>query len=169
MKLNEMAKVVGKNGAYIMTFQKKFGLPTCKDYPDGYANLVKKLVYLSICSVPDKDIKALLIKERKLLELLKVDSLHDGSLWFESMCCMKSGPTRLLLTGHDLGQPVDYGSIQTGLDFSERDKELFGAAEMGSSALKELQRYSEILNTIKVRIRQELPIVECAQKWGSLL
>ena len=143
MKLNEMAKVVGKSGAYIMTLQKKFGLPASKDYPDGYATLVKKLVYLSICSVPDKDIKALLTKERKLLELLKVDSLHDGSLWFESICCMKSGPTRLLLTGHDLGQPVECNTIQTGLDFSERDKELFQAAEMGASALRELKGYSD--------------------------
>lgn len=167
MKLNELAKVVGKSAPYVMTLQKKFGLPVSKDYPAGYAVLVKKLVYLSVCSVPDKDIKALLAKERKLLELLKVDSLHDGGLWFESICTMKSDRTRLLLSGHDLGQPVDYGSIQTGLDFSERDKELFQAAEMGASALRELQRYADLLTTIRSRIRQELPVVEASLKWGG--
>ena len=167
MKLNELAKSVGKSAPYVMTLQKKFGLPVSKDYPEGYAVLVKKLVCLSVCSVPDKDIKALLAKERKLLELLKVDSLHDGGLWFESVCTMKSSPTRLLLSGHDLGQPIDYGSIQTGLDFSERDKELFQAAEMGASALRELQRYSVLLGSIRSRIQQELPVVEASLKWGG--
>ncbi len=162
-----MAKTVGRSGAYVMTLQKKFGLPACKDYSEGYVALVRKLIYLLVCSVPDKDIKALLSRERKLLELLKVDSLHDGRLWFEDMCRLKSGPTRLLLSGHDLGQPVDYGSVQTGLDFSERDRELFEAAEMGASALRELQRYSDLLAAIRARIARELPVVEASLKWGQ--
>lgn len=169
MKLNELAKAVGKSGPYVLTLQKKFGLPACKDYPEGYAVLVKKLIYLSICSVPDNDIKSLLTKEKKLLELLKVDSLHEGEFWFESMCSMKSGPTRLLFTGHDLGHPVDCKVVQTGLDFSEREKELFGASEMGASSLKELHRYCEVLSKMKERMRQELPSVESAIKWGSVV
>lgn len=169
MKLNELAKAVGKSAPYVMTLQKKFGLPSCKAYPDGYAILVKKLLYLSICSVPDKEIKSLLSKEKKLLELLKVDSLHDGDLWFESMCSMKSGPKRLLLSGHDLGHPVECKTIQTGLDFNEREKELFQSSEMGASALRELQRYSEILSKVKERIEQERPSVESALKWASHL
>jgi hypothetical protein len=169
MKLGELAKQVGKSGPYVLTLQKKFGLPGSKDYPEGYAVLVKKLIYLSICSVPDKDIKSLLSKEKKLLELLKVDSLHDGELWFESMCTMKHGPSHLLFTGHDLGHPVECQTIQTGLDFSDREKELFQSSEMGASVLRELQRYSEILNKVKVRIAQELSIVESAQKWATHL
>ena len=166
MKLSELAKVAGKSAPYVMTLQKKFGLPACKDYPDGYAVLVKKLIYLSICSVPNKDIKSLLSKEKKLLELLKVDSLHDGALWYESMCTMKSGPSCLLLSGHDLGHPVECQTIQTGLDFSEREKELFQSSEMGASVLRELQRYSEVLDQVRDRIQQELPVVESAFKWG---
>jgi hypothetical protein len=61
----------------------------------------------------------------------KVDSLLDGELWFESMCVMKSGPQRLLLSGYDLGHPVDCPIVQTGLDFSDREKELFQSSEMG--------------------------------------
>jgi hypothetical protein len=167
MKLNELAKKVEKSGAYVMTLQKKFGMPVCKDYPEGYEVLVNKLVYLSICSVPDKEVKSLLGKERKLLELLKVDSLHDGPLWFESLCTMKHGPTRLLLSGHDLGHPVAAQSVQTGLDFSEREKELFQSSEMGASALCELQRYAEVLGKVRERISQELPVVEEALKWGK--
>lgn len=166
MKLNELAKQVEKSGPYVLTLQKKYGLPACKDYPVGYAVLVKKLIYLSICSVPDKDIKSLLAKEKKLLELLKADSLHDGELWFESMCSMSHGPTRLLLTGHDLGHPVDCNVVQTGLDFSEREKELFQSSEMGASVLKELQRYQDVLSKIRARICDELPAVGAALKWG---
>lgn len=169
MKLSELAKQVGKSAPYVLTLQKKFGLPGCKGYPEGYAVLVKKLIYLSVCSVPDKDIKSLLSKEKKLLELLKVDSLHHGELWFESMCTMKHGPNRLLFSGHDLGHPVDCKVVQTGLDFSEREKELFQSSEMGASVLRELQRYSEILNKVTMRIKQEIPIVKSAQKWAAHL
>lgn len=167
MKMKELAVAVGKSVPYVMVLQKKFGLPACKEYPEGYAILVKMLIYLSICSVPDKDIKSLLGKEKKLLELLKVDSLHDGELWFESMCTMKHGPTRLLLSGHDLGHPVDCKTIQTGLDFSDREKELFQSSEMGASVLRELQRYSEVFAKVKGRIQQELPTVKSAVKWGQ--
>ena len=85
------------------------------------------------------------------------------------MCAMKSGPTRLLLSGHDLGHPVGCKTVQTGLDFSEREKELFQSSEMGASALRELQRYSEVSNKVKGRIEQELPVVESALKWASHL
>ena len=119
-----------------------------------------------VAGFASKDIKSLLSKERKLLELLKVDSLQDGGLWFEAMCTMKHGPTRLLLSGHDLGQPVDCQTIQTGLDFSEREKELFQSSEMGASALRELQRYAEVLNKIVMRTRQELSVVEATLKWS---
>jgi hypothetical protein len=169
MRLNELAKAVGKSAPYVMTLQRKYGLPVCKDYPEGYAVLVKKLIYLSICSVPDKDIKSLFSKEKKLLELLKVDSLHDGDLWFENMSIMKSGPSRLLLSGHDLGHPVECQTIQTGLDFSDREKELFQSTEMGASALRELQRYAEVLDKVKVRMEQELCSVGAALKWASHL
>lgn len=37
MKMSELAKRVGKSAPYLMTLQKKFGLPACKDYPEGYA------------------------------------------------------------------------------------------------------------------------------------
>ena len=82
---------------------------------------------------------------------------------------MQHGPSRLLLTGYDLGHPVDSPAIQTGLDFSERERELFQSSEMGASALRELQRYSEVLNKIKKRVGQELPVVEATLKWGHFL
>jgi hypothetical protein len=166
MKTKALAESVGKSVPEVLTLQKRFGLPRSADYPDGYVVLVKKLLYLSTCAVPDKDIKDLLAKEKKLLELLKVDSLQAGALWFEIQCAMKAGPTRLLFSGHDLGHPVQAPAIQTGLDFIERPRELFGSAEMGADVLRELQRYAEALGGIQQRVRQALPMVEAAAKWA---
>ena len=167
MTAKELAESVGKTVPYVQALQKKFGLPACRAYPEGYAVLVRKLVYLSICSVPDRDIKSLLAKERSLLELLKVDSLGDGPLWFESLCVMKSGPTRLLLSGYELGHPVSARTVQTGLDFNEREKELFQSSEMGVDVLREVERYAEVLDRVLDRVRLGLPAAKAALKWAG--
>lgn len=77
------------------------------------------------------------------------------------MCAMKSGSTRLLLSGHDLGHPVDCQTLQTCLA-PVFDGE--PSSEMGASALRELQRYVKVLNKIKGRMEQE----ESALKWATL-
>lgn len=69
-----------------MTVQKSFGLPVLKDYSLGYATLVSKLIWLQIASVSKKEIQTQLNRERKLLQLLKVDSDAPGSTWFEDGC-----------------------------------------------------------------------------------
>lgn len=148
-----------------MTVQRKYGLPVCKEYPEGYAVLVRKLVYMSVCAVSSQNIKALLKIEKGLLELLKVDSFHASPLWFESLCVMKTGPTRLLLSGYDIGQPVSADSVQTGLDFGEREKELFGEREMGSDALRGLKRYDEAAAPIRQHLAVERFVVREALKW----
>ena len=165
MKLKELAEAVGKSVPFVMTLQKKYGLAACKEYNEGYAVLVKKIIYLSICSVPVKEIKALLKIERRVLELLKVDSLHESQDWFESLCIMKTSPTRLLLSGYDIGSPVSGGTVQAGLDFRRRDKELFSEHEMGSNALRGLKKYEETVTPIRHRLGQEMPVLKEALKW----
>ena len=166
MTTKELAGSVGKSVPEVLALQKKFGLPTSKNYPDGYTVLLKKLLYLSTCSVSGKDIKDLLAKEKKLLELLKVDSVQGGVLWFEGHCIMKDGPSRLLLSGHDLGHPVRAAFVQPGLDFNERPRELFESSEMGTDVLRELHRYADVLGRIQDRVGSELPMVEAAAKWA---
>jgi len=165
MKLKDLAQAAGKSVPFVMTLQQKYGLPTCKEYSDGHLVLIKKLICLSICSVPIKDIRALLKSERRLLELLKVDSLHESSDWFESLCKMNSGPTRLLLSGYDIGSPVSGSTVQAGLDFSKRDKELFSDHEMGANALRGLKRYAETVTPIHRRLKEDLPVLKEAVKW----
>lgn len=149
----------------MMVLQRKYGLAVYEDYSDGYVILVRKVIYLSIFSVSASDIKALLESERRLLELLKVDSLHDSPDWFESLCILRAGPTRLLFSGHDIGHDVGGDAVQTGLDFKERARELFEDHEMGADALKGLRAYAEILDRVQRKLAQERGLVQRAAKW----
>ncbi len=166
MKLGDMASAVGRSVPAVMLLQRKYGLTVCEAYTDGYVALMKKIMYLSILSVSVGDIKALLKSERRLLELLKVDSVQDSPVWFESLCTMRSGPTRLLLTGYNIGHAVFGDAVQTGLDFKERAKELFEDQEMGADALLGLSKYAEIVARIQRRLTDECALVQDAAKWG---
>ena len=165
MKLTHLAESVGKTVPAVITIQRKYGLHTFRDYSDGYAVLLRKVMYLAVFSVPAKDIKAILQDERGLLELLKVDSIQDAPDWFESACTSKTGPTRLLMTGHNIGHAVTGESVQTGLDFKNRAKELFDDREMGADVLRGLKRYVETLDRISARLAHENNLVRDAMKW----
>ena len=163
MKLKELAEAARRSVPFIMNLQQKFVLPSCKEYSTGYAALMKKLVFLGACSVSTKECLALLTAEKRLLELLKVDSIDPGPEWFENLCTMKSGPNRLLLSGYDLERK---SGVQPGLDFAEREKELFGHGEMGSDALRALKLYHQAANAVRGRLNRELPLLSAALKWG---
>jgi len=163
MNLKQLAEKCGKSAPFIMTVQKKYALPADKEYSDGYAVLVSKLIWLQIASVPKKEISALLTRERKLLELLKADSHTPGSTWFEDQCKDNWGPGHLLLSGYGLGHT---SGLQTGLDFAERDSELFGNHEMGDDALRALKLCMESQGAVTARLQKEIPVLSNALKWA---
>jgi hypothetical protein len=163
MNLKQLAGECGKPAPFIMNLQQKFSLPVCKAYSSGYAVLIKKLVFLDACSVPARECLALLTAEKRLLELLKVDSLDPSPEWFENLCTIKSGPNRLLLSGYDLERK---SGVQPGLDFAEREKELFGHQEMGADVLRALKLCREATAAVQARLEQELPLLSAALKWG---
>jgi hypothetical protein len=166
MKLGDMASAVGRSVPAVMTLQRKYGLTVRKAYTEGYVVLIKKIMYLSILSVSVGDIKALLKRERRLLELLKVDSLQSSPVWFESLCTMRSGRTRLFLTGYNIEHAVFGDTVQTGLDFKERAIELFEDREMGADALLGLSKYAEVVVRVQRRVTDECALVQEAAKWG---
>ncbi len=166
MTLSELASEAGKSVPAVMVIQKKYGLHPYDDYSDGYAVLLKKVVYLAVFSVPAKDVKLLHKRERALLQLLKVDSAHSSPQWFEVLCCMKTGPKRLLLSGYDVGNALTGGSVQTGLDFKQRPDELFSDDEMGVDVLRGVRRYTETLERVRERLVAERENVRQALKWG---
>jgi len=163
MNLSRMAKRCGVSGQRVMMVQKSFGLPASTAYSDGFAVLVSKIIWLQIASIPKKMIQTQLSREHKLLELLKVDSLTHSPTWFEDLCVDKFGPKNLLLSGYDLGHRA---GVQTGLDFAERDSELFASSEMGNDALRALKLCMESQEKILARLRQEIPVLSFALKWS---
>lgn len=163
MNLKQLAGECGKSVPFILNLQQRFALPSCKEYSAGYAALMRKLVFLDACSVPAKECVALLTAEKRLLELLKVDSLDPIPEWFENLCTMKHGPNRLLLSGYDLGRK---SGVQPGLDFAEREKELFGHREMGADALRALELCRKVSGAVRARLSLELPLLSAALKWG---
>lgn len=163
MNLKQLAEECGKSPPFIMTVQKGFGLPGLKQYSSGYAVLISKLIWLQIASIPKKEIQTQLTRERKLLELLKVDSHAPSPTWFEDQCKEAWGPGHLLLSGYALGHK---SGVQTGLDFSERESELFGSQEMGDDALRALDLCMKSQEAILSRLRQEIPVLSSALKWS---
>lgn len=166
MNLKELSGQIGQSPPYVMNLQKAYGLPVCFDYPEGYAALLSKIHYLALFSISKKDISAHLLRERKLLELLKADSVTASPLWFESLCVMSTGPSHLLLSGYDLGHHLNANVVQTGLDFAERDDELFTGLEMGESEMLALKACRDSQTQIMSRLRQQIPSVAAALKWG---
>jgi len=163
MNLKQLSEKCGKSVPFIMATQKSFGLPASKTYSDGYAVLISKLIWLRIASVPKKEIVSLLSRERKLLELLKADSHTPTPTWFEDQCKEKWGSGHLLLSGYSLGHT---SGVQTGLDFSERETELFESQEMGDDALRALNLCMESQGAVTARLRQEIPVLSSALKWS---
>ena len=165
MKLREVAKQIGQSVPKTLELQKKFQLQRASDYPLGYAILLRKLLYLFTLGVSKTDLTELFRCEKKILELLRIDSFYHDPLWFEALCSMRVGPTRLLLSGYDLGHRPHAGTVQVELDFIERERELFAAADMGDSVLCELERYTAILERIRKRLKQEIPLHRAALAW----
>ena len=169
MKLKELAISIGESAPYVITMQQKFKLPVAREYPAGYAVLLQKIRYLSLASVTQKDITALLTHECKLLILLKADSVSPGPMWFESLCTMKQGASRLLLSGYDMGASLNPSTVQPGLDFTQREQELFSGREMGDDVFRALSAYLGVRDTILSHLRKEMPILAQALKWVTAI
>jgi len=165
MTINNLAKATGKSAQYLMNHISRYGLTKTKAFSAGYAVLFRKLVALSLCAVPQKEIESLLAREKSLLSLLKADSLTDAASWFEDLCVADSGPTRLLLSGYDLGHSVTANGVQTALDFANREPELFSSREMGSDVLRTLRLYAETHTAVIRRIRNERKVLAASLKW----
>jgi hypothetical protein len=56
--------------------------------------------------------------------------------------------------------------VQPGLDFAEREKELFGHREMGADALRALELCRKASGAVRARLSLELPLLSAALKWS---
>lgn len=167
----DLCRVLGKSPVYVRNLQIRLGLhipANGEGYPAAYAHFLRIIIALRTFSVPLDDIIALLETEKKLLILLKVDTLTSSKTWFLDACGSCSASTqRLLLTNHDIGHAIMPAGIQFNLDFSVRQPELFSGAEMGEDVRRVLALYHKWRNRVLDRVWAEEPVLQQALAWAE--
>ena len=171
LTFSELCQVCGKSQVYVRNLLTSLGLPLpSKDnrYSSAYARFIQTIIALRTFSVPLAEIADLFTKEQTVLRLLKVDGLGVSATWYLDQCDNKGHMEwRLLLTGYDVGFPIDSKVIQPNLDFGIRKKELFSGKEMGEDVRRALDSYLRLLAKIMARVDQERPVLNQALQWAK--
>jgi len=167
----DMAQELNRSTVYLSGLQKRFELPTFEGaaYSDAYVAFLRAIINLRTFDISEETLHDLWHLEKKLLQLLHVDSAGSRT-WFLDSC---GGTThterRLLLTNYDSGVPLTGGEVQTGLNFADSLPELFPGNEMGEDALRVLRECFKIRARILADIATELPHVRVTVQWATTL
>jgi len=168
-KFPELCRMVGKSGPYVHNLQVKLGIyiPAKEEenYPDAYVAFLQVIIALRTFSIPLDDICQLFETEKKLLKLLKVDSLTHSKTWYLDACGASPSDGRLLLTNYNVDHHIKQGAIQSNLDFGTKDKELFSGHEMGEDARRVFDVYVRQRDEIMERVKTETSVLERALDW----
>ncbi len=172
MSLSELCASLHRGPHYLRNLQLGLGLPfmpSREGYPRAYRAFLDRVIYLRVFGVPMDDVVSLFAIEKKLLQLLRVDTAAASPLWYlEWSEITDASPTRLLLTNFDAGLWIrDDGTIQLSLDFGTRSPELFKSAEMGEDIRHVFSLYREQVAAISRRLRDERIVVRDALAWVS--
>ena len=103
--LGEMAKALNRSAVSLHGLQDRFDLPKFEGatYSEAYFAFLRTLVFLRILNVSEGSLRELWNLEKKLLQLLHVDSTGSPT-WFLDACGRTTHlRRRLLLTNHDMG------------------------------------------------------------------
>ena len=164
--LGDIAKSLNRSALYLTGLQDRFKLPAIKGpgYSYAYLAFLRIVVHLRILNISEKALLELWLFEKKLLELLHVDST-DSSTWFLDSCSQTGRPRqRLLLSNYDLGANLTTGTLQLGLDYSTALPELFAGKEMGEDALRVLRDCLKRYTAIQIKIEAEVLFVRNASR-----
>jgi len=167
--LGDMLKSLNRASVYVGGLQARFELPVMEGagYSDAYLTFLQVVVSLRTLNISEEALRDLWQLERKLLQLIHVDSA-GSSTWFLDSCGATTHPERrLLLTNHDLGIPLSGNEVQTDLNFAESLPELFAGQEMGEDALRVLRECLKLRARILAEIAAELPHVCATVKWAA--
>ena len=169
--LGDISKSLNRATVYVSGLQARFALPVLQGaaYSNAYLEFLRALITLRTLNISEETLRDLWKLEKKLLQLLHVDSAGSRT-WFLDACGATTHPERrLLLTNHDLGVPLTGSEVQTGLNFANSLPELFAGKEMGEDALRVLRECLRIRACILADIATELPHVRAAVKWAMPL
>jgi hypothetical protein len=167
--LGDMAKALNRSLVYLHGLQARFELPSFEGtgYSDPYLAFLRTIVFLRLLSVTEESLRQLWHLEKKLLQLLHVDTTGSPT-WFLDAC----GPTtharrRLLLSNHDMGVSLTPRTVQLGLNFAKDLPELFAGKEMGEDALRVLRDYLKLYTRMQTDVGAELPLLRSAIRWSK--
>ena len=168
----EVCQALCKPFPYLRQLQAKLDIHIPDDHREGYADtyvaFLNTVVVLRTFGVSMDDIAELFEIEKKLLKLLKVDTILSSKTWYLEFCGpVAEGGNRLLLTNFDLSRSVTPNAVQFHLDFGTRDQELFTGVEMGEDIRHVLKLYRAKLARVRERVRTEEPVLREALTWAA--
>jgi hypothetical protein len=168
--LSDMSKALNRAPVYVGGLQARFELPVLEGaaYSNAYFELLRTIIALRSFNIPEEGLRDLWHLEKKLLQLLYVDSTGSRTWFLDSCGATTHLKRRLLLTNHDLGIPLSGSEVQTGLNFADSLPELFAGKEMGEDALRVLRACLRIRAQILAELSTELPHVRTAIRWAAV-
>lgn len=169
--LADMANALHRPAVVITSLQHRFELPSFSGagYSNAYLAFLRTLVSLRALAISEDRILDLWHLEKKLLQLIHVDSTGSKT-WFLDSCGRTDHLNRrLLLSNYDIGVAVPAQAIQLGLDFAQRPPELFAGTEMGEDAIRVLNKIIPLHTSIRADIAAELAHLRQTAKWATRL
>jgi len=166
--LADLAKAINRSTVYVSGLQSRFYLPVIRGagYPDCYQAFLQTIVYLRTLSISEDKLRDLWRIEKKLLQLLHVDSTGSPT-WFLDSCGAMAHPNRrLLLSNYDMSAEVLGKDLQLGLNFANSTPELFARQEMGEDSMRVLNDYRKLFTRIRNDADKELPQILATAAWA---
>lgn len=167
--LGDIARELNRTPVCLSGLQKRFALPSLEGtaYSNAYLAFLRIVFNLRTFDISEEALRELWQLEKKLLQLLHVDSAGSPT-WFLDSCGATTHPERrLLLTNYDLGIPLTGSEVQTGLNFANSLPELFAGKEMGEDVLRVLRECLKLRSRILADLATALPHVRAAVKWTT--
>jgi len=169
--LGDIAKALNRPAVALSGIQNRFDLPPFEGagYSDAYLAFLRTVVFLRTLGIAEDRILRLWHFEKKLLQLLHVDSTGSKTWFLDSCGAITHRHRRLLLSNYDIGIAVPSHALQLGLNFAKDLPELFGGPEMGEDALRVLNEYITLHATIRTDVAVELHHLRETAKWAARL
>ena len=167
--LADMAKALNRPAVVISGLQNRFELPAADGagYTDAYLAFLRAVVYLRTLGIGEERLLRLWHLEKKLLQLLHVDSTGSKTWFLDSCGAITRRDRRLLLSNYDIGIAVPSHALQLGLNFAATPPQLFAGKEIGEDALLVLNDLIPLQAAIRADVAAELPHLRETVKWAA--
>ena len=169
--LADLAAALNRPVVVLTSLQHRYELPSFGGaaYSEAYLALLRTILQLRTLGIAEERLLRLWQLEKKLLQLLHVDSTGSKTWFLDSCGAITRRDHRLLLTNYDIGIAVPSHAIQLGLNFAATPPELFAGKEMGEDALRVLNDIIPLQTAIRADVAAELPHLREIAKWAARL